>query len=96
MKRQALLWLALLLSVLGLAGCGQTAKPPAAPPPPAIAVVDWNAVWQVHPLTEAWTQKKKDRQVAERAGRLKLRLHGNCAFRRRKAHSVGKQVAQYQ
>ena len=74
MKRQALLWLALLLSVLGLAGCGQTAKPPAAPPPPAIAVVDWNAVWQVHPLTEAWTQKKKDRQVAERAFNLKVDL----------------------
>ncbi len=73
MKRRTFICLALFLSLL-FVGCAKTAKPPAEPPPPSIAVVDWNAVWRVHPLAGEQEQTKKDRQAAERAFELKAEL----------------------
>ena len=73
MKRQTFIGLALVLSLFA-AGCAKTANPPAEPAVQSLAVVDWAAVWQAHPMAGEWEQTKKSRLAAEKAFSLKAEL----------------------
>lgn len=48
-------------------GCSRSGKQANEAKGPMIAVVDWGAVWQAHPLAKEWRQKQADRLAAQRA-----------------------------
>lgn len=55
-----------ILLLGGLFGCTHSAQPTTEPKKPMIAVVDWEAVLQAHPLAKQWRQKQADRLTAQR------------------------------
>ena len=93
MTRRAFKLLSLLCLLL-VAGCGQPDKPVIEQKPPAVAVVDWNVVWQSHALAKEWQGAKDARQAAERAFSLKetlLRSQQTFSGQLGQAYTAGQQ-----
>ena len=55
-----------ILLLCAVVGCSRSAKPANEAKGPMMAVVDWEAVWQAHPLAKQWRQKQADRLAAQR------------------------------
>ena len=56
-----------ILLLCAVVGCSRSAKPANEAKGPMMAVVDWEVVWQAHPLAKQWRQKQADRLAAQRA-----------------------------